>query len=84
MCEQTSPLPTLTEPEVFLLFNILDQIAGNAERHKTDFVVSSCEFFFEADYGIYETFQNVRNKVQSQVFNLIMKNYPDGKQGGKP
>ena len=69
-------LPTLTEPEVFLLFNILDQIAGNAERHKSEFVVSSCEFLFEIDYGIFETFQSVRSKVQSQALNLMMKNYP--------
>jgi hypothetical protein len=73
------PSPHFTETEVFLLFNILEHIVDNATRHKSEFVVSSCEFMFEIDYGQYSTFENVLGKVRSQALYLMMANHPEKK-----
>jgi len=67
---------SFTEPEVFLLFSILDQIATNAERHKSEFVVSNCEFLFELDYGIFETFESMRHKVREQAATMLVARHP--------
>ena len=73
---QHTPQITLTESEVFLLFNIFEHIATNATKHKSEFVLSQCEFLFEVDYGMYESFQNVRHKVREQATSVMIKNYP--------
>ena len=57
-------VPDLTPEEYKILHTILSLVKSNMKKlEKGSYVFSECEFVFDIDYGILDTFASLFNKV---------------------